>query len=357
MEEKGEVWSAATFLPQTRHFTPSPKAASENIGHEFMSKKDRQRLERQQQREKELELKKALAAERAEKEKEVLIEQKLKAEVKAAEELASAPVDTESNREVTEVQSRFEELSVQQGSQEVQSPLVVAPAQSSSSSSTFTDQMAEYRKQQAAARSQAKSGAAAKQTATAAPTPIAKVTGGVGKVGVAPKKKPSSTHQPPVPQKLPPNEKDKLVREAANDDELLDAIIKNSYVRCTSFFISLIVLTILVCSFHSGICHFPGCKENVKLIHSDCHYCLERFCMKHALAEVHGCGDLARSAARRETVSKAKEIKATGGKSLQGNANLKDWQRSSLQGRLQKKIDEQKSDRTRQAPKSDKAKK
>lgn len=222
------------------------------------------------------------------------------------------------------VQSSFEAAPTPAASEVVEkSSSSGASTATSSAPGSATDQLAEYRKQQAALRQQAKATSAAPAAASA------KVTGGSGKVG-GPKKTSPSAHQAPKPQKLPPNEKEKLLREAQDDDELLDAAIKLS-----------------------GICHHPGCKENVKLIHSDCQYCLERFCMKHALAEIHGCGDKARAAARKETVTKAKEIKATGGQGIQGSG-LKDWQRSSLQAKLHKKVEDQKSQRTRQPPKGKK---
>jgi len=70
-----------------------------------------------------------------------------------------------------------------------------------------------------------------------------------------------------------------------------------------------------------GLC--PTCCASTKLLGSVCRFCRDRFCLAHAQAEVHGCGDAAhkagRSAARKEVSTgapskapKAQQSKARG---------------------------------------------
>ena len=40
------------------------------------------------------------------------------------------------------------------------------------------------------------------------------------------------------------------------------------------------------------------CKTKIQTLGQTCKYCRHRFCLTHALAEVHGCGDLAKQEAR-----------------------------------------------------------
>uniref|UniRef100_A0A182PXR6 AN1-type domain-containing protein n=1 Tax=Anopheles epiroticus TaxID=199890 RepID=A0A182PXR6_9DIPT len=38
-------------------------------------------------------------------------------------------------------------------------------------------------------------------------------------------------------------------------------------------------------------CDFKGCKQKTNLVGTDCSFCKDRFCFKHSLPEVHGCGE------------------------------------------------------------------
>ncbi|XP_055593588.1 DNA-binding protein SMUBP-2 [Uranotaenia lowii] len=38
-------------------------------------------------------------------------------------------------------------------------------------------------------------------------------------------------------------------------------------------------------------CDFKRCKQKTNLMGSDCEFCKQRFCFKHGLPEIHGCGD------------------------------------------------------------------
>lgn len=48
----------------------------------------------------------------------------------------------------------------------------------------------------------------------------------------------------------------------------------------------------------NDICNFKGCKVLTKTLGQNCEYCPNRFCLKHSMAEVHGCGDAAKKQAR-----------------------------------------------------------
>jgi len=47
-------------------------------------------------------------------------------------------------------------------------------------------------------------------------------------------------------------------------------------------------------------CHFGNCTRPTNLLSSECKFCHLTFCHNHSMAEKHGCGDQARSTARRE---------------------------------------------------------
>lgn len=46
------------------------------------------------------------------------------------------------------------------------------------------------------------------------------------------------------------------------------------------------------------ICGFKKCKVKVKTLGQNCEFCLRRFCLSHHIAEIHGCGDVAKAQAR-----------------------------------------------------------
>lgn len=47
-------------------------------------------------------------------------------------------------------------------------------------------------------------------------------------------------------------------------------------------------------------CHPAGCRTKVSLIYQECKHCERRYCMRHGLPEVHGCGEAIRRAERAE---------------------------------------------------------
>lgn len=47
-------------------------------------------------------------------------------------------------------------------------------------------------------------------------------------------------------------------------------------------------------------CDFVTCRSKTTLIGHDCPLCTQRFCMKHRLPEVHGCGGSAKKQERAE---------------------------------------------------------
>lgn len=46
-------------------------------------------------------------------------------------------------------------------------------------------------------------------------------------------------------------------------------------------------------------CNVAGCKDSTELLGRTCPYCRSRFCLRHALPEIHGCGDLAAADAKK----------------------------------------------------------
>lgn len=49
-----------------------------------------------------------------------------------------------------------------------------------------------------------------------------------------------------------------------------------------------------------NLCDYARCKAKTSLIGETCGYCNQRFCFKHNLPEVHGCGEAAKSHQRKE---------------------------------------------------------
>mmetsp|Transcript_7547 Transcript_7547/g.13788 ORF Transcript_7547/g.13788 Transcript_7547/m.13788 type:complete len:1087 (-) Transcript_7547:2104-5364(-) len=81
----------------------------------------------------------------------------------------------------------------------------------------------------------------------------------------------------------------------------------------------------------SKVCAFKACDDSVQTIGDTCAFCKLKFCFKHGQAEVHGCGDHARKAARGE-FKKTRPV---------DTKPLKSHQRSHLRRELDKKISEQ----------------
>ena len=48
----------------------------------------------------------------------------------------------------------------------------------------------------------------------------------------------------------------------------------------------------------NNVCNYQGCKVLVQTLGQNCEFCRNRFCLRHSLAETHGCGDEAKTQAR-----------------------------------------------------------
>ena len=83
------------------------------------------------------------------------------------------------------------------------------------------------------------------------------------------------------------------------------------------------------------ICNFSGCKTKVAIIGADCKFCRIRFCLSHSMAELHGCGDAAKRAARQQI---QKEHKLYPGSGTQSKG-LDQVKRKQIQRKLDKKIE------------------
>ena len=93
-------------------------------------------------------------------------------------------------------------------------------------------------------------------------------------------------------------------------------------------------------------CNFPSCKKNANLLDITCPFCRRKFCMSHNMAEVHGCGDIAKRYARQELEKELRGEKGGGGKSTDAK------KRAQLQRKLDKKIDDMASGRQKKKPSS-----
>ncbi|XP_065367575.1 DNA-binding protein SMUBP-2 [Calliphora vicina] len=49
-----------------------------------------------------------------------------------------------------------------------------------------------------------------------------------------------------------------------------------------------------------NLCDFGRCKTKTSLMGQNCDYCHKRFCFKHGLPEVHGCGEAAKKNERKQ---------------------------------------------------------
>ena len=91
-------------------------------------------------------------------------------------------------------------------------------------------------------------------------------------------------------------------------------------------------------------CHAVNCKKSVVLMGTLCSFCRKTFCLTHAQAEMHGCGDAARSAARSAWIDGGvKKMVGTNPKKPGSNPS-----RTQLETNLNKKLDSAKSARTAQ---------
>ncbi|KAM8968612.1 DNA-binding protein SMUBP-2 [Sarcophilus harrisii] len=88
-------------------------------------------------------------------------------------------------------------------------------------------------------------------------------------------------------------------------------------------------------------CGFSGCKASVVTLGQLCPHCAHRFCLRHHIPEVHGCGEKARAQAR-QRISREGVLYAGSGMKAKGPDPVK---RVHLQRRLDQKLVELSSQR------------
>lgn len=84
-----------------------------------------------------------------------------------------------------------------------------------------------------------------------------------------------------------------------------------------------------------NLCDYARCKAKTKLIGETCAFCNKRFCFKHNLPEVHGCGEAIKTH-QRKLFEQAKPAKA-----VQKETDL-----VQAKKRLQEKIQSKRDERT-----------
>ena len=94
------------------------------------------------------------------------------------------------------------------------------------------------------------------------------------------------------------------------------------------------------------VCNFTGCKTKVSIIGANCAHCRVRFCLNHSMAELHGCGEAARIAARQQ-LFKDKQVVPGSGSLKKGMDPTK---RAQIQRKLDKKLDNLADSRKPKAP-------
>mmetsp|Transcript_27081 Transcript_27081/g.77869 ORF Transcript_27081/g.77869 Transcript_27081/m.77869 type:complete len:505 (+) Transcript_27081:493-2007(+) len=99
------------------------------------------------------------------------------------------------------------------------------------------------------------------------------------------------------------------------------------------------------------ICALPSCSQSTKLIGTTCSYCRRRFCISHAIAEAHGCGDEASRQAK-QSFRKEQTAESRGGGCVNESFGKNDWRRREAQKSLQAKIADAQARRKAQHKKS-----
>lgn len=74
-------------------------------------------------------------------------------------------------------------------------------------------------------------------------------------------------------------------------------------------------------------CDYKRCKQKTTMMGSDCGFCKQRFCFKHGLPEIHGCGEAVRRQEREEF------LHPLPAKTVQAQEDLK-----KAHGRLEQKL-------------------
>ncbi|XP_074129809.1 DNA-binding protein SMUBP-2 [Sminthopsis crassicaudata] len=97
-------------------------------------------------------------------------------------------------------------------------------------------------------------------------------------------------------------------------------------------------------------CGFSGCRASVVTLGQLCPHCAHRFCLRHHIPEVHGCGEKARAQAR-QRISREGVLYAGSGTKAKGPDPVK---RVHLQRRLDQKLVELSSQRKSKKKEKDK---
>ncbi|XP_055693169.1 DNA-binding protein SMUBP-2 [Lutzomyia longipalpis] len=84
-----------------------------------------------------------------------------------------------------------------------------------------------------------------------------------------------------------------------------------------------------------SLCDYKTCKQKTSLMGQDCTYCRKRFCFKHGLPEVHGCGEAIKKDERKKFMHPIPEKTRREQEDLaklrvKFKENLKDMQRQRL---------------------------
>ncbi|XP_059608327.1 DNA-binding protein SMUBP-2 [Phlebotomus argentipes] len=96
-------------------------------------------------------------------------------------------------------------------------------------------------------------------------------------------------------------------------------------------------LTDVLDSVHiiDSLCDYKTCKQKTSLMGQDCDYCRKRFCFKHGLPEVHGCGEAIKKDERKKFLHPVPEKTRREAEDLAKlhvklKENLKDMQKQRL---------------------------
>lgn len=93
-------------------------------------------------------------------------------------------------------------------------------------------------------------------------------------------------------------------------------------------------------------CDFEKCKTKTNLVGQDCNHCKKRFCFKHNLPEIHGCGEAVKKEERKNFLKPVpiKTIRA-------------EEEHNKAKGRLDSKLKDMQRTRLAKAPGAGKSKK
>jgi len=89
------------------------------------------------------------------------------------------------------------------------------------------------------------------------------------------------------------------------------------------------------------VCNYPKCKTLIATLGVDCKFCRVRFCLTHSMAEIHGCGDSAKSAARQQLRRDGQWVPGSGSINRKTDPD----KRAQMLRKLDKKMGEMEEDR------------